>query len=72
MIFAKRQLPLYLSVIFTSKLVLHQAAPSSAYMEEQETIKVINSLHEVATTVMWGYDDFIVTWSWAASVWGMA
>jgi len=32
MIFAKLHLPFHLSVTFTSKLVLHQAAPSSALL----------------------------------------
>lgn len=37
-------------------------------MEKQERIKILNSLHEVATTVMWGNDDFTVIGSWVASV----
>lgn len=39
-------------------------------MREQERIEITDSLHEAATTVMWGCDDFIVTGFWAASVWG--
>jgi len=40
-------------------------------MEEKDRIKNAKSLHEPATIVMWGYDDFIVTGSRAALAWDM-